>query len=72
VGPQAGDVDSSSLDKDARLSSRIPGANVAGARGGSWSGHHISSACLAAKLFHVGADVDGSAYHLDQPTVYGW
>jgi hypothetical protein len=23
-------------------------------------------------FFHVGADVDGLAYHLDQPTVYGW
>jgi hypothetical protein len=31
----------------------------------------FSSACLAAKPSHVGAEVDGSDHHLHQPTAYG-
>jgi hypothetical protein len=45
---------------------------VAGTQDDSWSGHHLSSVCLAAKPSHVGADVDGSACCLHRPTNCGW
>jgi hypothetical protein len=44
---------------------------VAGARDNSWSGHCLALLCLAAKLFHVGADVDGLDYRLYRPMDYG-
>jgi hypothetical protein len=44
---------------------------VVGAREGSWGGHRIAIPCLAAKSFHVGADVDALAHRLHQPTNYG-
>jgi hypothetical protein len=44
---------------------------MAGAREGSWSGHHLALLCLATKLSHVGADVDGLAFRLHRPTDFG-
>jgi hypothetical protein len=61
VGPQAGNVDSWSLEKVDRLSSWLPDVDVAGAHDISWGGPHLTSLCLAAKLSHVRADVWASA-----------
>jgi hypothetical protein len=71
VGPQAEDVGSQSLDKDARLSSRLSGVDVAGVRDGSWGRIYFTELYLAAKPSHVGVDVDGLAYLLHHSTVYG-
>jgi hypothetical protein len=49
-----------------------PGRRRASAWDSSWGGHCLALLRLAAKLFHVGADVDGLACHLHQPTNYGW
>jgi hypothetical protein len=45
---------------------------MADARDGSWGGHRLTSFCLAAKLSLMGADVDGLACRLHQPTDCGW
>jgi hypothetical protein len=37
---------------------------VAGARDDFWGCHHLALLRLAAKLSHVGGDVDGLAYRL--------
>jgi hypothetical protein len=55
----------------ARLSSWLSGVDVAGARDNFWGCHHIALLHLAAKLFHVGADVDGLTYRLHRPTDWG-
>jgi hypothetical protein len=44
---------------------------MAGARDSSWGGHHHALLFLDAKLSHVGADVDGLAFHLHRPTDFG-
>jgi hypothetical protein len=41
--------------------------NVVGTRGGLRCGHHLGLLRMAAKLSHVGADVDGLACCLHQP-----
>jgi hypothetical protein len=48
----------------ARLSSWLPGVNVAGALDGFWGCHRLALLCLVAKPSHVGVDVDGLAYRL--------
>jgi hypothetical protein len=40
---------------------------VAITQDGSWNGHRFALLRLAAKLFHVGADVDGLAHRLHLP-----
>jgi hypothetical protein len=60
-----------SSQRAARLSSWFPGVDVAGTQGGCWGCHHLTLLRLAAKLFHVGADVNGLACHLHQPTDCG-
>jgi hypothetical protein len=57
-----------SSQKTARLSSRLSGVNVAGARDDLWGCHCLAFLRLAAMLSHMGADVDGLAYRLHQPT----
>jgi hypothetical protein len=57
VGPQTENVGFPSLDKDARLASGLSGVNVAGVQDGSWSHLWFIWHCLAAKSFHVEADV---------------
>jgi hypothetical protein len=49
VVPQTGNVSLPSLDKDARLSSRLLGVNVAGAWDDSWSRLCFVGLCFAAK-----------------------
>jgi hypothetical protein len=72
VGPQTGNIGSPSLDKDARLSSRLPGVDVVGARDSSWSCLHFIWLYLAAKPSHLGSDMDGLACSLHRPMVCGW
>jgi hypothetical protein len=72
VGPQAGNVDSPRLDKDAQLSSWLPGIDVAGARDGSWGCLHLALLYLTAKPSHARADADGLACPLHSPIVCGW
>jgi hypothetical protein len=55
----------------ARLSSWLSGVDEAGARDNFWGCHHIALLHLAAKLFHVGADVDGLTHRLHRPTDWG-
>jgi hypothetical protein len=43
----------------ARLSSWLSGVDMAGAWDDFWGCHHLALLHLAAKLSHVGADVDG-------------
>jgi hypothetical protein len=62
---------STSLDKDARPSSRLPGVNVACARDSSWGCLHFGWHYLAANPSHVGANVDALAYSLQCPMVCG-
>jgi hypothetical protein len=69
VRPQAGDVSSQSLDKDARLSSQFLGVNVASARDGPWGCLQFTLLYFAAKPTHVGANVDGLACLLHRPTI---
>jgi hypothetical protein len=71
VGPQVGDVGSQSLDKDVRLSSWLTGIDVAGVRDDSWGHLHFALFYLVAKPSHVGTNVDGLAYLLHHPMVYG-
>jgi hypothetical protein len=71
VGPQTGNVSSSSLDKDARLSSWLPGVDVAGAWNGTRGRFCFIWLYLFAKPSHVGVDVDKLAYLLHRPMVYG-
>jgi hypothetical protein len=70
VRPRTENVGFPSLDKDARLASGLSGVNVAGVQDGSWSCLWFVWHCLAAKSFHVEADVDELAYFLHHPTVY--
>jgi hypothetical protein len=70
VGPQTGDVGALSMDNDARLSSWLPGIDVASSRGGSWVRLHFALLYLAAKPSHMRADVDGLACLLHHPTVH--
>jgi hypothetical protein len=72
VGPQTGSADSQSLNVASRLSSRLPGADVVGARDCSWGGLHFSLLYLDAKPSHVGANVDGLARCLHRPTDCHW
>jgi hypothetical protein len=69
VGPQTENVDLSSLEKDARLSSWLPSIDVAGARDSSWGRLHFALLYLAAKPSDVGANMDGLACHLHRPTI---
>jgi hypothetical protein len=55
----------------AQLSSWLLGVDVAGAQDGFWSCHHLALLRLVAKPSHMGADVDGLAYHLHSPTNCG-
>jgi hypothetical protein len=68
-GAQTGNVDLSSLDKDAWLCSWLPGVDVTGARGGSWSLLCFTWLYLTTKPLHMGADVDGLAGFLHHPMV---
>jgi hypothetical protein len=52
------------------VSSGIPGVDVASAQDGSWDSHRLASSWLAAKSFHVWADVYGLTYHLHRPMNY--
>jgi hypothetical protein len=52
-------------------SSWFSGAEVDGAHDGSWRHHCFARLYLAAKPSHMGVDVDGLAYPLHCPTVYG-
>jgi hypothetical protein len=70
-GAQTRNVGSQSLDKASRLSSRLLGADVAGARDSSWVCLRISLLYLDTKHSHMRADVDGLAYHLHHPTDFG-
>jgi hypothetical protein len=72
VGPQTGNIDSPSLDKDAWLSSRLPGVDVVGDRDSSWSCLRFIWLYLAAKPSHLGSDMDGLACSLHRPMVCGW
>jgi hypothetical protein len=45
---------------------------VAGAQDSSWSSLRLSSVCLATKLSHMGANVDGLACLLHHSMVYNW
>jgi hypothetical protein len=57
-------------EKVARLSPWSLGIDVAGAQDGfSWC-RYLSLFRLAAKLSHVGGDVDGLAYRLQRPMNY--
>jgi hypothetical protein len=69
VGPQTRNISSPSLDKDVRLSFRLQGVNVAGARDGSWSHLCFTWLYLTAKPSYVGADVDGLACFLHRSIV---
>jgi hypothetical protein len=48
----------------ARLSSRLPGVDVAGDRDDIWGCHHLALLRLDAKPSHMGVDVDGLACRL--------
>jgi hypothetical protein len=52
-------------------SSRLLGADVAGARDSSWGCLRFAFLYLYAKSSYVGADVDGLAYRLHHPTDCG-
>jgi hypothetical protein len=52
------------------VSSGIPCVDVASVRDSSWDSHRLASFWLAAKSFHVWANVYGLAYHLHRPTNY--
>jgi hypothetical protein len=71
MGPQTGNVGSTSLDKDAWFPAVLPGANVSGARDGSWSFLCFIWLCFAAKPSHMGADVDGLASFLHYLMICG-
>jgi hypothetical protein len=72
VGLQIGNVDSLSFDKDAWLPDGCLGANVAGARDGSWSRLCFIWFCFAGMPSHVGVDVNGLACFLHQRMVCDW
>jgi hypothetical protein len=57
-----------SLQKAARLSSRLPGIDVASAQDFFWGCHRLALHRLATKLSNVGADADGLAFSLHRPT----
>jgi hypothetical protein len=71
MGPQIENVGSPSFDKDAKLSSRLSGVDVAGVQDGSWSRLCFVWFYLTAKPSHIRPDVDGLACFLHRPTVYG-
>jgi hypothetical protein len=71
MGPQTGNVSSSSLDKDAWPPSGLPGTDVVGAQDGSWNRLCFIWHCLAAKPPHMGTDVDGLACYLHHPMICG-
>jgi hypothetical protein len=56
---------------DARLSSRLPSVDVAGAQDGSWARLCFTLLFLAGNPSYMGADVDGIASLLHHRTVCG-
>jgi hypothetical protein len=70
-GAQAENIWLSSLWQASWPSSRLPGIVVAGAQDSSWGGHRLALLQLAAKIYQVGADMDGLACRLHQTTNYG-
>jgi hypothetical protein len=59
------------LLQTARLSSRLPGVDLAGAQDGFWGWCHLALLRLVAKPSHVRVDVDELAYRLRYPMNYG-
>jgi hypothetical protein len=53
------EISSQSLERIARLFFGLPGVDMATVQDSFWGCHHLALLCLAAKLSHVGVDVDG-------------
>jgi hypothetical protein len=71
MGPQARNIGFRVREKVARQSPRLPGIDMARAWDSfSWC-CHLDPLCMAAKLSHIGGDVEGLAYRLRWPTNCG-